>query len=584
MDTPRSQLFDDVYFSAEDGLAETWHVFLSGNRLPQGWAGKERFTIAETGFGTGLNFLAAWTLWDETASAGQSLSYISVEKYPLSADEIRTALEPWKHVFADRLDALLKNYPLRIGGWHRIELAANVTLLLIFDDANRALPELKASVDAWFLDGFAPAKNPDMWSETVFQAIAINSHSKTTLASFTAAGLVRRGLAEVGFHIEKARGYGRKRDMTIGKFLGGAETEKAPKNYRKIAIIGGGLAGSSIAHELSAVDIETHIYQSPNHAKAASNNVRGLYNPRFTSHRNSISDFYASAFALAIRTFQDTENCEFLPEGALHLITDEDKRKKLVGAFTSWGWHTDHMRMLSSAEASEIAGLPLTQNALFLPDSGTINPSSLCEYWKSGSMVQTTEITDLKRYGSSWKISDQVYDAVVLACGPGLLKLDLTKTLPLQTVRGQVTYISSALSLNTNLCYGGYLTPAHNGQHILGSTFQPWLDDTEPEDKDDAANLLQLRNAVPDFGDVASVSGHRAALRVAAKDRFPVAGLIPGHDNLYISGAHGSHGLVSSTMAAQIIANEILGQVASLPQSTLDLLSPDRFTKVKKKS
>lgn len=216
MEPPKSKQFDDVYFSVEDGLAESRFVFLERNNLPDGWRGKDQFVICETGFGTGLNFLSAWKLFDETTSPQQRLDFISFEKYPLKVTEIEEYLAHWKGEFGDRLQVLLGNYPPLIPGFHNIILNEKITLTLIFDDVNDAIPDLDAAVDAWFLDGFKPATNPGMWSEILFENMARLSHPGTRFSTFTAAGLVRRGLSAAGFDVEKVRGFGRKRDMTVG--------------------------------------------------------------------------------------------------------------------------------------------------------------------------------------------------------------------------------------------------------------------------------------------------------------------------------------------------------------------------------
>jgi tRNA 5-methylaminomethyl-2-thiouridine biosynthesis bifunctional protein len=217
---PLSREFNDLYFSADNGLAESAFVFLQGNNLPQGWQDTARFVIGETGFGTGLNFLSAWKLFEETTEPSCSLDFISFEKYPLSAADIDHHLQPWSAAFGGRLQELLAQYPPILPGFHRLVLSEHVTLTLIFDDVNDAIPKLAASVDAWFLDGFKPATNPDMWRPTLFDNMARLSHTGTTLATYTAAGQVRRGLAEAGFTIEKVPGYGRKRHMTVGHYSG----------------------------------------------------------------------------------------------------------------------------------------------------------------------------------------------------------------------------------------------------------------------------------------------------------------------------------------------------------------------------
>lgn len=244
----RSKEYDDVYFSKEDGLAETQHVFLQGNNLPQAWEGSsqekkgsvcsQRFVVAETGFGTGLNFLATWDLFKKALQSNKQMQYsqlefISFEKHPLKPEEISSALEPWKDKFSDKLELLLSNYPARIPGFHRMELSKNIALILVFDDINDSLPRLQANVDCWFLDGFKPSSNPDMWSETVFKNIARTSSKGASFATFTAAGFVKRALEECGFNVQKSKGFGRKREMLIGKKVSSQKIIKSNQEEAK---------------------------------------------------------------------------------------------------------------------------------------------------------------------------------------------------------------------------------------------------------------------------------------------------------------------------------------------------------------
>lgn len=214
---PRSKEFDDVYFSAEDGLAETRHVFLQGNNLPAAWAGKEHFTIFETGFGTGLNFLAVWKLFEDSAKGDQTLRFVSVEKFPLGAGEIDAALSHWGEL-SDWRERLVAVYPQKPVGVFRAQMNARVSLEVHFGDANDVMPALEMDVDAWFLDGFKPSSNPEMWSETVFAAMGRMSHAGSSFATFTSAGFVRRGLQAAGFEVRKVPGYGRKREMSVGVY------------------------------------------------------------------------------------------------------------------------------------------------------------------------------------------------------------------------------------------------------------------------------------------------------------------------------------------------------------------------------
>ncbi len=215
-----SKEFDDVYFSVDDGLAESRYVFLQGNDLPDAWAGKNNFTICETGFGTGLNFLAVLKLWRET-DAGQrpdNLHFISFEKYPLDRDVIKGALSHWTELGGE-LAKLIAIYPVDLkGGVFKLPVIDGVELSLIFGDVNDELPKLNAFVNCWFLDGFRPSTNPDMWSDILFENMARLSSKDASFATFTAAGFVRRTLMAQNFEVRKIKGFGCKREMLVGSY------------------------------------------------------------------------------------------------------------------------------------------------------------------------------------------------------------------------------------------------------------------------------------------------------------------------------------------------------------------------------
>lgn len=219
---PYSTTFGDVYFSSDDGLLETEYVFLQGNNLPLRWQqlATDNFTIMETGFGTGLNFLCAARLWLDTAAKDATLHFISVEKYPLTPEDISTALQSWDDLNIVKAP-LLAQYSSLLSGKDTISLFENrVHLTLLIGDATEQLQHIKNEVDAWFLDGFAPAKNPDMWQPTLFEQMARLSHNNATFATFTSAGVVRRGLIGAGFKVNKRSGFGKKREMLTGHYQG----------------------------------------------------------------------------------------------------------------------------------------------------------------------------------------------------------------------------------------------------------------------------------------------------------------------------------------------------------------------------
>lgn len=212
--TPKSQLYDDIYFSPQDGLSESRAVFVEGIGAPDVWRGKNEFTICELGFGTGLNFLTTLEEWRANRKPGQILHYIATELYPLSKNDIGKAIY-WSEL-NDLKASFLEQYPLR-----QFELEDGaVKFTLQCGDSAEMLGKIESKIDAWYLDGFAPQKNPDMWSEAIFLQMARLSEPGAKMATFTAAGFVRRGLMAVGFDIHKRPGYGKKREMLSGNYLG----------------------------------------------------------------------------------------------------------------------------------------------------------------------------------------------------------------------------------------------------------------------------------------------------------------------------------------------------------------------------
>jgi tRNA 5-methylaminomethyl-2-thiouridine biosynthesis bifunctional protein len=555
----RSTQFDDIYFSAEDGLAETRHTFLDGNDLPGAWAGRDRFCICETGFGTGLNMLAAWRLFEESASGDQRLDLISIEKYPLSRDEIRSALSPWD--LQQQLDRLLDLYPLRVPGFHRLNLSARVTLTLIFDDVHDALPQLDARVDAWFLDGFAPAKNPDMWTSALFEQMARMSAPGASVATFTAAGDVRRGLAGAGFTVEKRPGYGRKRDMVVGRFAGAVTPSASVR--KSIAVVGAGLAGLSAAWHLRRAGHDVTVYDAAGVAAGASGNDAGIMNPKLTTRRSATSDYYTFAYDYALRFMRDLgvrmNSC-----GSVHVQTNDDRARKFEAYAQNLGWHGDHMTMLSAGEASDAAGVPIAQGALFYPDATLVSPRDVCATLAQGMRVDIRTVDDVKTLDA---------DVVVLANASDVVRFC---DVPVGRVRGQVSRVGvSDVSANvrSNICYGGYFTPAVGGMHMCGATFQPWESDANLRADDDARNLAQLEAAVPALAGL-SASGGWVGFRAASKDRLPIVGM---HDGMVLSVGHGSHGLISGIAAGALVCAAIGGDANPVPRDVITLLSPRRF-------
>src|SRR3990167_1702612 len=372
---PYSRQYGDIYFSRESGIAETRHVFLEQNRLATRWAklkDGEHFVIGETGFGTGLNFLCAWQLWTQTAPMSARLHFVSTELHPILPEDLSRALALWPEL-ADYAGQLLRQYGALARGWHRMEFAqGRVMLTLLVGDAIETLPRLDAHVDAWFLDGFAPAKNPRMWNEGLFRAMVQCSASGATFATFTSAGAVRRGLETVGFQVEKVAGYGKKREMLRGELVG-HRCEKSPMPAREAIVIGSGLAGSATAYSLAQRGWRiTLVERHPQIAAEASGNRQGILYARLSPGMSLLSEFTLAGYQHALRCLhglmpqgEDTwRQC-----GLLQLAFDESEADRLNGVL-DLGFPTDLLYSVDRAEASVLAGMELPCGGLYFPGSG----------------------------------------------------------------------------------------------------------------------------------------------------------------------------------------------------------------------
>lgn len=212
---PYSPRFGDHFYCNADGRKECDHVFLEGNSIPERWQDKSQFTIGELGFGTGLNFCETYRQWKATRSNG-ALHFVSFELYPMQADEIERALAPWPEIKSERKH-LVSLWPTVPQGKIELTLDAQTRLTVICAPALDAVLARGLTFDAWYLDGFAPARNPDMWSLDLMHAVFGKTRGGGTFATYAAAGFVRRNLQAAGFEVERRRGFAHKREMLCGR-------------------------------------------------------------------------------------------------------------------------------------------------------------------------------------------------------------------------------------------------------------------------------------------------------------------------------------------------------------------------------
>ena len=630
---PHSRVFDDVYFSDQSGLEETRYVFLEQNRLQERFAALPvggRLVIGETGFGTGLNFLCAWQLFEQHAVAGARLHFVSVEKYPLSHADLQRALALWPELqpFAEQL---LQQYVAIHQGFQRLVLDnGRVTLTLLIGDVLEQLPQLDAQVDAWFLDGFAPAKNPEMWTAELFAELARLAAPGSTISTFTSTGWVRRLINAAGFKMKRTPGIGHKWEILRGEFLGWPETAPPPtrakpwfarpapvKGERKALVIGGGLAGCATAASLAARGWQVSLLER--HAalaQEASGNPQGVLYLKLSAHGTALSQMIVAGFGHTRRLLEhlhrgvDWDGC-----GVLQLAFDTkeaQRQAQLAQAFAP-----DLLHQLDRDQAQARAGIALEHGGLFFPEGGWVHPPALCEWQASQTGITVlphTHVLDLRRVDDHWQAWDGEHllasaPVVVLA---GAAEVQRFADLPLKRIRGQITRLpqtAESQALSTVVCAEGYVAPPRLGEHTLGASFDFKNEDLTPTAADHAGNLTMLHDISTDLAQRLhadtldpSVLQGRAAFRCTSPDYLPIVGPLadsmafnqayavlrkdarsvpdtpcPWLDGLYVNSGHGSRGLITAPLSAELLAAWLDNEPLPVPRSVADACHPNRF-------
>jgi len=602
---PFSPQYGDIYFSRESGIAETRHVFLQQNHLAERWRALqpgEYFVIGETGFGTGLNFLCAWQLWQEVAPASARLHFVSTELHPIAPDDLRRALDLWPDQ-AGLSAQFLAQYGALAPGWHRMTFAeGRVVLTLLVGDARTTLPRLDARVDAWFLDGFAPAKNPQMWDAELLQAVARCSASHATFATFTCAGIVRRGLEAAGFKVEKVPGYGQKREMLRGQLAGAGHLATAVPD-REAIVIGGGLAGCASAQALAGRGWRvTLIERHPTVAAEASGNHQGILYARLMPKMGPLSELTLAGYQHALRMLG-----QLLPQGddswrqcgLLQLAFDEREAARLQGIL-DLTLPQALLHGVSRNEASTLAGVELPFGGLMFPGSGWVSPPALCRVLAEQpgiTLVTEQEVSAIEHGNAGWEVRGAAgpiatAPVVIVACANHSRRFAQTAHLPLRSIRGQVTHLPATLqsrAVRTVLCTEGYVAPARHRIHTTGATYGNLEETLELRAEDHRQNLDMLSQLSPELyaavgGDTLAVEylDGRAACRCNVVDYLPLVGAVSAESpGLYVNTGHGSRGLITAMLAGEALAATLTGEPAPLPMELMQAMAPGRFLPAK---
>lgn len=642
-DAPRSRQFNDTYFDKNDGLSESRHVFLDGCDMTQMWRDRARFVIGETGFGTGLNFLAVWHAWTHAAPKPERLHFISVEGFPLTPNQVREALASWPELKL-LADQLIAAYPDPQPGFHRLEFeSGRVVLTLLLGPVVPMLEQLdttiNSKVDAWFLDGFAPDRNPEMWSADVLLHVARLSQAGARLATFTVAGSLRRTLESVGFRLEKRTGFGKKREVLAGTFAGPSPESgqepllepwfrpptDSPQQRCEVAIIGSGLAGAAAAHAFGKRGHKITVIEAGSQiASGASATPAAILMPRLTADHSIDGQFYALAWRTCLALLRDVQAAGFDigrdPCGSLRLAENTAEAQRQAAIMATGLLPESLVSLLSATETATRAGLPHTQGGLFFPQGGTLSPQKLCAALLTYTRVILNQAcTNLIRQGERWSLQDITgieiasADIVVLASGLASTTLQQAQWLPVTARLGQVTRIaatSASAALRCVVAGEGYMTPPDAGHHTIGATFDHISDTTLSDDvpaptaEADRRNLALIRDLVPSLLDSSKSQGAGSwtGVRCTTPDHLPIAGPLPDYDayvddfadlrhghrwsqypdaryhpRIGILTGLGAHGVIAAPLAAELLASQLLGEPSPLPRAIANGLHPGRF-------
>ncbi|CAN7472608.1 tRNA (5-methylaminomethyl-2-thiouridine)(34)-methyltransferase MnmD [Phenylobacterium sp. LjRoot219] len=570
---PRSRLYGDVYFSIEDGLAETRAVFLQGCGLPEAWAGRRRFVVAELGFGTGLNILALLDLWRRHRPAGGHLHIFSIEAHPIDAAEAARALARWPEL-ADLAAMLVARWPGRARGVHRLELPElGAVLDLAVTDVAEALQGWDGRADAWFLDGFSPALNPAMWRDEVLALVGARSAPGARAATFTVAGQVRRGLAAGGFEVAKRPGFGRKRERLEARFPGEAADRPA---VGRVAVIGGGVAGAAAARAVRALGGEAIVFEAEGLGAGGSGNPAALVTPRLDAGLGPPAQLFASAFRRAVQLFESTPQA-VIARGVLQFAVGERDLDRFARIAASDLFEPGALGLLDPDAASAWLGEPAPA-ALDQRSALVIEPAPVLAAW-SGD-VRRARVAGLERGPAGWILTDTAgavlaeAGAVILAAGLDAARL--APGLSLRPVRGQASW-AEPTEPPPACAWGGYAVPTRHGV-LFGATHD--RDDTgvELRAEDHERNLTTLAGRLPQLAArlAAMPLEGRAALRATTADRLPAAG---GADGLFLLSGFGSRGFSLAPLLAEHVAAQALGAPSPLPTQLAGLVDPDRFAR-----
>ena len=630
---PHSRQFGDTYFSSAGGNEECQHVFLRGNNFEQRIQHTNQFTIAEIGFGTGINFLTTADTWHNSRQNDAKLHYISFEKHPVSVTDLKNFYTKLNKSFLHTED-LLNLYPLPVAGYHRLEFTqSSIALTLVFAEALIALKEANFLADAWFLDGFAPNKNPEVWSRDVAVEIFRLTNNNGTFASYTTAGVVKDNFSAAGFRIAKQKGFSKKRDMLTGIRTKDPDLQfhlkekswffnKACKSpTRRALIIGGGLAGTTISAALANRNWHaTIIDRHPSLAAEASGNANAILMPRLSVDHDLQAQLTLLGYLYSLRYLRNlktaTKENIWHPCGAIQIPRDQAQWQRMQLIASQEKLPDKLLRTVSKQEASDLSGCNLAHAGWYFPSAGWTTPKLMCDTMlkqhENIFFIGGEEIVALENNRGIWHVLNndgaivEKAEVIVIANALSVNKIEQTHWCKLHPKRGQITLIpenASNIHPTKIVCSDAYITPPVDNHLVAGASFITNDTKSDIRAEEHHGNLTKIQNIIPDFlpPQLDALNG-RAAIRAVSTDRLPIVGPvakancfkqifakaalgannirypIPEYfDGLYIASGFGSRGMAWIPICAEVLACTINNEPSPLNQPLSNAIHPNRM-------
>ncbi len=600
-----SPAYGDVYHSPSGALGQAEHVFLRGNGLPGRWRGRRAFTVCETGFGLGLNFLALWKAWRDDPQRSAALHVVSLEGHPFTRDDLAALLTRYApEPLADLGRQLAAAWPVLLPGLHRLEFEGGaVTLTLGFGDAQVLASRLSVGVDAFFLDGFAPERNPRMWELPLLRHLARLAAPGATLATWACTGELRQSLRTAGFEARRAPGYGGKWHMTVAAAVApGSAVPSVPQgDSRHAVVVGAGLAGSGIAQALAVRGWRVTVIDAGRAQGEAAHagHVAAALTPVVARDDNARARLSRAGSLRALARWQG------LPAGAAPLVCgtvqlerDESRSAALAGTLETLAFPAYWVRQVGRDEASALAGLPLARGGVYFGQGMLLRPDLLIEalLMTEGVTLLPGKAARVERSGAGWSVRDaagaelaraatvvlaNAFGARAVLADSGLLD-PLPRVGQMHALAGEVTLVpAQALRGGPRCIVGGegYLLPDVGPGCVAGSTYVHGATEArigaegQRVTLDKAAGLLG--GGFPEFdalepGSLPGWAGWRAVL----PGRLPAVGELPQAPGLWLAIGYASRGLSWSALMGDLIAARLAGEPSPLETDLAQLISP----------